>query len=670
MSNQHLVRLAGQARPNAASQTQGRRPLWLNATTLPLLVALCCALLLTLAQTRELTRTRAQQRLELGSRETALLLDGFHAIEQDSRSTYRWTNGESLLSFGPVSPGGQQVLTLSFGPPPADGASFFELDLAGQPPLRLPTNPGPRRYQVLLPGSAVQPTGLNIGLRSPTVANDSDPRPLGLRFEGAELTTIGVRWLWPAALQMLAQTALLVLGALLLMRLRLPNWATSAALVLVALAIFGVGQGLPLLLSSYVVRLALAFAFLTLLTYWLLPIAERTCAWFGPPAAIRALWGLMLLACTVRLTGSLYPLFFGFDLGLNTDRQIQNLTGHLVIMRRSIEFHNGLTIYPPGPYLTFMPSLLLGLSIDMVVQANMALFDGIAALAIGALARRLGSSIQAALLATLIYAAVPVGLTGLWFGLTAQVFSQTLIAPLGLALLAAWRDPQQWWRWIVMGVVLGLIVLSHIGVMITAFVWMGLAWLILTLRWLWQARQRQADPLDRMRVVRFATTLVVCGVLGIVLLYANIVGLKIQQLGTIGEELASEGYRPIYSLIWRGFSNAFHPLTLWLMPLGLFILIRQARSLGSLPVVLAALGTALVFLLIEINTGLQVRYIYFLIPIACTLAGLLLDWLAQRNVWAKWLAWGVGVVLLVQGSAYWLNAAFNDQMMSMVSLLR
>jgi hypothetical protein len=441
-------------------------------------------------------------------------------------------------------------------------------------------------------------------------------------------------------------------------------------LAMLALAIFAVGLAQPLLLASYTARLAIALALLAVLTYWLLPWAERACAWIGTPQIVRALWGITLLACALRLAGSLYPLFSGFDLGLNTDRLIQNLSGQLVITRRSIEFHNGITIYPPGPYLAFMPSLLLGLAPAMVVQGSMALFDGLAAFAVGALARALGAGQRAALLAALLYAAVPVGLTGLWFGLTAQVFGQALMAPLALAALAAFREPQRWRRWAIAGALLGMATLSHIGVTIVAFVWLGLAWLFGFGYWRWQARHDGKSAIDKTRTIRYALTLVVCGILGVMLLYIDVAALKVQQLGTIGRDLASEGYQPIYTLIWRGFLNAFHPLVLWLMPLGLLLLLRRRLPPGAGALALAWLGTALLFLLIEISTGLQVRYIYFLIPVACVLGSLLLDRLAARGLWARRVAWLAALLLVAQGSAYWLNAAFNDQMMSMVSLLR
>ncbi|MFL5806571.1 MAG: hypothetical protein ACJ8CR_33195 [Roseiflexaceae bacterium] len=640
----------------------GRRPADVRdrLSVWPLLVALLCAALLALAEMRGLTARHTTQRLDMASREAALLVDGFHAPERDARGSYRWSNGDSRITFGPAGAGGQLVLHLGFGPPPALPLGNFTLELAGQPAITLPINPGPRQYQLLAPRAAAQLDGLTIGLKSATVSTPADPRPLGLRFEGAALGVVGARVVWPAPALLLAQTALLLLGALVLRRLRVPLALAAGGVALLALAIFATGLAQPLLIARYSVRLAVALALLASLTYWLLPWAERVCTWIGPPRVVRALWGIMLLACAIRLAGAVYPLFSGFDLALNVDRLTQNLTGQLVITRRSIEFHNGITIYPPGPYLAFMPGLLLGLAPPLLVQASIALFDGMAAFAIGALARALGASGRAALLAALLYAAVPVGLTTLWFGLTAQVFGQALMAPLALALLAALCEPRRITPWMAAAALLGVAVLSHIGVTIVAFVWLGLAWLLL-------ARRGAAAPQARCP---HTLVLVAGALLGVVLLYADVAALKIQEIDTIGRELVAEGYDPIYALIWRGFLIAFHPLVLLLLPIGLALLLRQRRPAGAGALTIAWLGTALLFLLVEIATGLQVRYIYFLTPLACILAGLLLDRLAARGVLARWVAWAVALLLLAQGTAAWLTAAFNDQMMSMVSLLR
>ena len=41
-----------------------------------------------------------------------------------------------------------------------------------------------------------------------------------------------------------------------------------------------------------------------------------------------------------------------------------------MITHRSIEFHNGITVYPPGPYLALMPGLLVGLTPQLLLQAG------------------------------------------------------------------------------------------------------------------------------------------------------------------------------------------------------------------------------------------------------------------------------------------------------------
>jgi hypothetical protein len=275
------------------------------------------------------------------------------------------------------------------------------------------------------------------------------------------------------------------------------------------------------------------------------------------------------------------------------------------------------------------------------------------------LARAFGASGRAAIVAMLLYAAVPVGLTALWWGLTAQVFGQALMAPLALALLAAFRRPGRVGAWALAGALLSVAVLTHIGVTIVAFAWLGLAWLAL-------ARRGTAPPAWR----RLTLILAISGALGLLLLYVDVAALKVQQADSIGRELLSEGYAPIYALIWRGFLIAFHPLVLLLLPAGLLLLLRRRLPIGAAALVGGWLGAAALFLLIEIVTGLQVRYIYFLTPLACILGGVLLDRLAARGVAASRVAWCVAALLLAQGCVYWLVSAFADLRMSMVSLLR
>jgi hypothetical protein len=616
--------------------------------------------LLAAAEARRLAAQPAV-RLRADDRAATVLLDGFHQVERDGRGSYRWTSGDGRIALGPAAWGGPLALTLRLGPPPPQLADRgFRLRYDEQLAVTLPLEAGPRRYQVLVPRQAVRFASLTIGLQSETIATPADPRRLGLRFEELAVRAIGARRVWPAPATILAQTALLLLGALLLRRLGVAPPAIVCAVPLLAVAVLIEAGDQPLLIDRYLVRLAAALGLLTALTYVLLPHIERGFSPLGPPRLARALWGVAMLACSIRLIGALYPLFSGFDLGLNVDRLLQNLAGTLVITHRSIEFHNGITVYPPGPYLALMPGLLLGLTPQLLLQAGIALIDGLGALAVGALARALGASERSALLSALLYAAVPISLTALWWGLTAQVFGQALMAPLALALLAAARAPRRIGPWLVAGALLCVAFLSHIGVTIVALAWLGLAWLLL-------ARRGAAPPLAWRRLT---LVLAVSGAVGAALLYADVAALKVQQFAEISRDVLDEGYAPIYTLIWRGFLIAFHPLGLLLLPAGLLLLPQRRLPPGAVALVAGWVATVLVFLLVEIGSGLQVRYIYFLTPLACVLVGLLLDRLAARGVLARSAVWAIVLLLLVQGSSAWLTSAFDDLRMSMVSLLR
>jgi ABC-type uncharacterized transport system permease subunit len=77
-----------------------------------------------------------------------------------------------------------------------------------------------------------------------------------------------------------------------------------------------------------------------------------------------------------------------------------------------------------------------------------------------------------------------------------------------------------------------------------------------------------------------------------------------------------------------------------------------------------------VFLAIEMVSGLQVRYIYFLTPLACILIGLTLAALSRRGAAGSAAAVVIVVLLLVQGAAVWYHGALEGVMMSMSPLLR
>jgi hypothetical protein len=171
---------------------------------------------------------------------------------------------------------------------------------------------------------------------------------------------------------------------------------------------------------------------------------------------------------------------------------------------------------------------------------------------------------------------------------------------------------------------------------------------------------------------RFTLVLVVCGLISIIGTYGYVIVLKIEEMGVVSDKIQTSGYVPAYNLIWLAFQISFHRLGLLLLVPGLLLLALRRRALpfGGPELVLAWLGVLFVFLGIEMATALQVRYIYFVAPLACLLIALPLAAWAQRGRVGWAAAWGIVLLLLVQGALLWKQSALEDVMMSMSPLLR
>ncbi len=626
---------------------------------LPVLLLCVCVVLLMWALDALLAIGSAPFHLTADQRATAFLLDGFNGIESDNGVAFRWTAGESHVRMSTTG-AGDQILNLDLGaPPPVPSASTFSMQLGEDAATMLPVGTQPRRYMVLVPPDAFQFGMLTVGLSSATVSVPPDPRVVGLRFQSATLRATDASWMWPAPVLFGAQVLLLALSVALLWRVRMPPLWIGVVAALIALVLAALYAQQPLIAHPYVLRFCVAMTLLVALTFWLLPHAERALAWVGDRRVVHALWGITALACVIRLAGALFPLFTGYDLGLNTDRLTKVLSGMLVITRPSIEFRNGITVYPPGPYLAFLPALLLGLKPFMVVQGCIALFDGLATLPTALLARRLGASPHATVFVALLYAAIPINLTALWFGLTAQVFGQVLMVPLALALLSA-LERSDWRMWLVAGALLVMAMLSHIGVAILAVAWLGMVWLLFRLR-----GTVSMQTWWRITAVGVASCLI-----SALLIYVDVAALHVEQALEVGEKVASHEYTPAYNLILRGFQIAFSEIGFVLLFPALVLLRYRRMPRGGGVLIGGALIVVAVFWAIEMYSGLQVRYIYFLTPIACLAIATALGALSTRGTIARYLVWLVVLFIVVQSSVAWLYSAFADVQMSMVSLLR
>ncbi len=625
---------------------------------LALAVVVCAALLL-LAQAAILTTRRDALNLPATGREARVLFAGFNANERDERGRYRWSTGDSTISFPQVGAGAPLGFVLRLGPPPITLPNPpMSISYNNSAPVTIQTVDQPRVYRLLVPANAPSWGKLAIHLQSDSVQVEGDSRRVALRVESAQLRPYGAGIVWPGPLLLAAEFGVLVLLALLLRMLRFQG----AAVVLFAatLALVGLSSVQMLLIAPYLQRMVVALTLLVALSYAALPWLVRRLAPLCPAELTRALWGATLLAIIVRVSGALYPIFTAHDLPLNVERLLRTVSGGLLVTNRSFEFSGGVTVYPPGPYLALQPALLLGLPPNLLVAGGIALIDGLGAFAVGLLARTLGLSQRATLLAALLYAGVPVGLMALFFGHTAQAFGQAMTVPLTLLLLHAFQRPNDLRRWLLAALPLSVALLSHIGVTVIAVAWLGLAWLALLL---WQRKSWRT-------LASFTTLVAGCALLALTLIYGTVLGSHLEQTQEIGAEALDEGFAPAYWLIARGFVVAFEGLGLLLAPVGALLLARRTLPTGARALLGAWLVAAACFLGVELITGLQVRYIYFLAPLLWVLVALMLDRLANIGWIGQRVAWIATLLFVLGGWITWYSGVVFAERVSMVALLR
>lgn len=598
-------------------------------------------------------------RLNADARESVILLRGFHEPERDGPRSFRWSTPDAQIRFAQPGLAGPQLLSLHIGAPPiGQTPADVRLRLSGMADSSFGTTEEARRYQLLL-----RPTGgdMVVQLSMRGVSVPPDRRMLGIQLSTATLRTPGATIIWPTPWQFLAPALLLLFGFVISHRIGLPPWSGNVVLLGGWLLVGFVYLQQPLLAHDYLTRLMIGAGVLLALSVWLLPTLERAVAWAGPPVFIRALWAAAILAVCIRFGGSLYPLFDAYDLSLNVGRFISTLTGDLVATNRSFEFRSGVTVYPSGPYVVVLPGLLIDLPQKLAVQAGIALIDGFAIIATGLLARAGGAGYRAARYATFLHAALPISLTSLWWGHTAQIFGQALMAPLAIALMFAFRQASGNRRaMMIAGILLAMALLTHIGVSILAVAWLGLAWLSYAVR-------RTLPP---GIWVRFTAMLVIAGLIGLVFVYGPAAALKLGELTKVGEDVQESRYIT-HPLIARAFQISYYSIGWVLIVPALLLTIGWRWPHGGGTLIAAWIAAVAVFWVVEVVSGLQVRYMIFLAPLVCIVLGVLFARLSVRGTLGCIIAVACTAALLLQSALVWWQACWtNEQLLSMIPLLR
>lgn len=622
---------------------------WLNSLAL-LAIA---ALFLLLADIGLLWAHPGAYHVEIGNYRDKIFLESanFQEVAPDG-TTYRWTTGDSRLRLNQLGVARHASLTLDLGGRPE--AAPLELTLNGQPWTTVTATVEPRHIQLLLPPDLS--SEVVIGLNSPTFSVPGDSRKLGVKIEGFALTIERDTTPMPLPAHYAAQVTILAAALLIAKRLAWPLKAQAVFLLALALALAALLSGLLLLIYAYLPPLAVAACGLAVLTWLVLPLAERYVASTNLMSVreLHILWALMLAACALRLVGVLYPTFAGQDLGLNLGRLYRTMTGQMIVIASSSEFANGRTIYPPGPYLTVMPSAVLSANYGLLLQGILATFDGTTSLLIAMVTRRLGGNRLAACFALLLYAVSLPAFAVLQFGFSAQVFGQWFTAPLLLLLLHS-RDAPTTRTWLFATLFLMFGLYSHIGVAILGVTWMGYTLLLTLLH-------------DRRSALIGMAMMMVAGLVAVALLYIDIAAFTLTHASkavTSGDKGFLPGATP---LLLKGTLLAYTEVGLFLMPLGLLLISWRKDGWGRKVAPLAMILTAVMYFVVDVAWLMQVRYFYFALPLVLPAIAIVLSRLAARGVWARRCCWALMVVLVIQGALAWAGTAFGEVQISMTPL--
>jgi hypothetical protein len=647
---------------------------WLRVT-LGLIVML---LALLAANALSLRLQSNYHQVDIGVRADRHFLAGvFSQEENESGVRYRWTRAESILIFDNfvVAPWPFLVLNIGGIPGTAPAPRPVQMYVDGKAWLTLPVSAASRRYTLMLPPTALSDGNVRIAMTSDTSRVPPDRRDVGIRLDQVGIGWRAGTWALPAWQTLLAQWALVATVLAGAWRLALPRrWMIGSAGALVLLLAWMTGHE-PLIAATWQYRLLVA-GLAALVLLWavfprltaLLPGHEHD------PAAARAelRWLLLLTFGTlaVRLFAVLYPVFDSHDWYIHEERLWDFQFGSVLLFDKPAEFSNRIAIVPPAFYVLVAPWTLLTTNTVPTTQGLYAFLDGCAVLLLALFVRQIGGSARAAWLALLALALLPIQFTALWWGFGPQVIGQALL--LALAVAVAYPHIEARWMWLAAGVLFVVIILVHNGVALLAGFWLaGYAALV----WLFQRHERQ-------HWMGWGAVAVASALVALLMLYSDVVALQLR--GVSSNERLSFTEQDIFRVKYTlgSLCASFQPLSVacdqylggtatssllpaisvtlvgLLLPLAcLLVLLQRVRGLHRWLVV-AWLGSALLFFAVDLAFGLQVRYAYFSVPLVCAGLGMLLDRLTLRH-WLGWLlaACIIGLIA-VAGLALWYEGVW------------
>lgn len=629
-----------------------------------MLVLALAALFLLAADSFALLRFGGSYAVDIGTFRDKYFLSNVNYQEEADGVTYRWSEGSPRLSFDQIGVSSAIALTMGVGgrPEPANVQVLAD----GRPLVAFTAPTTPRRYTLLLPPQlAEQP---QITFRTDTFNPPGDARRLGLKLD-----CFKVQMFWSSAplpmpqhygMQLLA----LVLAQLTLIRLGW-GWRAQGLVLLAAASGLAFALGFELLLAhSWLPRIAVAVGALALLTWLVLPLLERHFGHLIEPRELRILWAMMLLFCLIRMIPIFYPTFGGQDLGRNITRLVRVIVGQLYIIALTGEFSRGLTIYPPGPYIGLQPLGTLTLDLGSILQGSLALMDGTTALAVALLARVLGANRTAVRLALVLYGGNIAAFGGLAYSFSAQVYGQWFTTPMALAILLAERPPRPR-SWVIAMLLMMFGTMTHIGVAIINFAWVGLLLLVLLVAHRRELFGPAAVPEVQRRTLWGWLIAGISAAIAYAFLYVEIVAETLSHAAAKVLPDAADEFLPGFSeLLVRGLRLGYSDIGLLLIPIGLWLIVRAQPDLRRLALPVAWVLTWIFFFIVELLLDVQVRYFYFAVPLAMVAIAVALGELGRFGRRGQLIGWALTLWIILPQIWLWLTVTFGDGKMPMTPL--
>lgn len=557
---------------------------------------------------------------------------------------YRWTTEQSTVLLPGIG-GDRWTISVLAGSGRPDGSatlSYWQVGDGASIALRI--DPRPQIYTII--GRATD-GDLLLSITTPPYVTPKDPRSLGIVIREIRATPIRDSLLQIPPLTHLGLLAISQICCYgLARRLGLRRyWTLALALALAATgAITLIEHRLALTLFTPVLARLAAVCYVLAIT--LAPVLTRAARAFGlhaPPDEQHAALGTVIGGFALRMGGLLHPAADFSDLGLNVNNLIQVIRGAIFFTEGlPSEAGGGSAPYPPAQYLVLAPLRLLVSDdrhmLDLIIQGGNALLESSAAALIWLMLRRARLGGRAALLGAALYVVAPPILRSFSVGEFANLFAQSLLAPL---LLFLTLDASHIHRWPVVAlgsVLLAAILLSHTGMTISVLALLA-AW---TPLW-WFSR-----PARPWRLVAGGG---VALLVALALFYSSFTGLFEERRAAAAERLApvaAETNECSVCLLPTkilgavrytfGVAGTLSPM-LGVAGAGGALWLWQRRRPVRLDRMLLAcwLGVLLSFVTL-LNADQTVRWQHFLFPALCLGAGPMLAAWSRRGPAGIWLA--------------------------------